>query len=190
MYTPDNVINDLQEEEIRKLREENANLKLRVASLCNDLYHAKEPISNFDRTSNWLEACGKEVGNADDLRVQIGCHIEEFVEFLASLDVIYSYAFEPTHYASEMLSVVAEDLKTGKCRVRIEDKVACLDALCDSQVTGDGIAWLADFNKYDADKEVLDANDRKLVDGKPIILEGGKIGKPEGWWPADVSRFA
>jgi len=36
---------------------------------------------------------------------------------------------------------------------------------------------------------VLDSNDAKLVDGKPVILPGGKIGKPEGWKAPNLSMF-
>lgn len=50
-------------------------------------------------------------------------------------------------------------------------------------------AYLAGFNKPLADWAVLAANDAKLVDGKPVILEGGKIGKPEGWKPPDLSAY-
>ena len=56
-------------------------------------------------------------------------------------------------------------------------------------MTGNGIAYLADMDKEGADQAVLDANDAKLVGGKPVILPGGKIGKPEGWKPADISGF-
>lgn len=59
-------------------------------------------------------------------------------------------------------------------------KAEALDALCDMELTGNGIAYLAGFNKVDADQAVLDSNDAKLVDGKPVILPSGKIGKPEG----------
>jgi len=35
----------------------------------------------------------------------------------------------------------------------------------------------------------LQSNDNKLVNGKPVILEGGKIGKPRGWKPPDLSPY-
>jgi len=40
-----------------------------------------------------------------------------------------------------------------------------------------------------ADQAVLESNEAKLVDGEPIILEGGKIGKPDGWTAPDLSEF-
>lgn len=51
------------------------------------------------------------------------------------------------------------------------------------------MAYLAGFDKDGADGAVLDANDAKLVDGKPVLLPGGKIGKPEGWKPPGLSVF-
>jgi hypothetical protein len=64
-----------------------------------------------------------------------------------------------------------------------------LDALCDTDVTGNGVAYMAGFDKPGADVVVLASNDAKLVDGKPVILEGGKIGKPEGWKPPNLREF-
>ena len=58
-----------------------------------------------------------------------------------------------------------------------------------SEVTGNGVAYLAGFDKRGADQAVLASNDAKLVDGKPVIMPGGKIGKPEGWKAPDLSGF-
>ena len=50
-------------------------------------------------------------------------------------------------------------------------------------------AKLVTMDKPGADRAVLDSNDAKLVDGKPVILEGGKIGKPAGWTAPDLRGF-
>jgi hypothetical protein len=42
----------------------------------------REYLTNYERTAQWLRACGK---TNDDLAVQIGCHIEELCEFLEVL---------------------------------------------------------------------------------------------------------
>jgi len=68
-------------------------------------------------------------------------------------------------------------------------RVEALDALCDTEVTGNGVAYMAGFKKVAADELVLASNDAKLVDGKPVILEGGKIGKPEGWKAPDLREL-
>ena len=43
-------------------------------------------MTNFQRTASWLKACGKEVGNPQHISVQIGVHIEEFCEFMRTLN--------------------------------------------------------------------------------------------------------
>ncbi|MGL4831112.1 MAG: hypothetical protein ACRCWS_00815, partial [Propionibacteriaceae bacterium] len=73
--------------------------------------------------------------------------------------------------------------------INSSDRIEALDALCDSEVTGNGVAYLAGFDKRSADMAVLSSNDAKLVDGKPVILPGGKIGKPDGWKAPDLSGF-
>ena len=69
------------------------------------------------------------------------------------------------------------------------DRIEALGALCDCEMAGNGVAYLAGFDKRSADQAVLESNDAKLVDGKPVILAGGKIGKPEGWKAPDLSGF-
>jgi hypothetical protein len=148
----------------------------------------KEHVTNFDRTANWLKACGK---TNDDLVVQIGCHIEELCEFLEVLRTDkegYGKLLERTRNDLEWF---ASKLKRREVMVYIPTHLreSALDALCDAEVTGNGVAYLAGFNKPAADLAVMASNDAKLVDGKPVLLEGGKIGKPEGWLPPDLKAF-
>lgn len=147
-------------------------------------------MTNYQRTAAWLHACGKEP-SAENLSVQIGCHIEETLEFFSTLDFSISTDDNMMRVSISNLIMLSRMLKTrtAQCRIRVGEREAALDALCDSEVTGNGIAYLAGFDKEEADKAVLDSNDAKLVDGKPVILPGGKIGKPEGWKPPDLSQF-
>lgn len=146
--------------------------------------------TNFQRTADWLRACGKQP-TPENLSVQIGCDMEETAEFLRTL----SFDSVASHFdianAIEILERVGAFLKRRDVVASIaqNEREAALDALCDRQVTGDGIAYLNGFDKECADEAVLNANDAKLVDGKPVILDGGKIGKPQGWKPADLSKF-
>ena len=147
-------------------------------------------MTNFDRTAAWLKACGKEP-NLANLSVQFGCHLEEFCELLRTMRTDsegYGKLMERT--ASD-LEWFAMKLKRGEQVVYIPHHLRedALDALCDAEVTGNGMAYLAGFNKPPADEAVLLSNEAKLVDGKPVILEGGKIGKPEGWKPPKLSGF-
>lgn len=138
--------------------------------------------TNFDRVAHWLTAAGKEP-NAKNLATQVGCHFEEFTELLTCITVTSPTGAMPNVLveAKMILDMVAQGLKSGDFGVEIYDREGALDALCDADVTGNGIAYLAGMDKNRADKKVLDANDDKFVDGKPLILEGGKIGKRPGW---------
>jgi predicted HAD superfamily Cof-like phosphohydrolase len=150
----------------------------------------KEHVSNYHRTAAWLKACGKEP-NPEDLMVQIGCHIEEVCEFLEVLRTDkdgYAKLLDRTRTDLEWF---ASKLKRRELTVYIPPHLRedALDALCDAEVTGNGVAYMAGLNKPSADQAVLNSNDAKLVDGKPVILQGGKIGKPEGWKPPDLRSF-
>lgn len=148
-------------------------------------------MSNFQRTAAWLHACGKGK-TVKNLSVQIGCHIEEFSEFLSELMFSGESTASPAAIAllQETLESLADDIKRGQVEALIRNgcREAILDSLCDQEVTLNGVAYLADFDKETADDLVLSANEAKLVDGQPVILPGGKIGKPQGWQPADLSR--
>jgi len=148
-------------------------------------------MTNYQRTAAWLKACGKEPGPAN-LSVQVGCHIEEFIEFLHTVEIKgKTLPLEVIAAAVHVLDDFAADLKKGDAEVRISDdeREQALDALCDLEVTLNGVAYIAGFDKDAADQAVLASNDAKLVDGKPVIKEGGKIGKPEGWVAPDLAAY-
>lgn len=147
--------------------------------------------SNFASTAAWLETAGKKPGNREHLSVQVGCHIEEFCEFLDCLALESNTGLTSiaTNEVSAVLKAIAHNLKTGSVTVEIYDREAAIDALCDGEVTANGVAFLAGFDKPAADAAVLQSNWGKFVGGKPIILPGGKIGKPAGWQPPDLSSF-
>jgi len=170
---------------VAELEYENRLLRAR-----NERLVSEAQTSNFERTAAWLKACGKVPGPAS-LSVQIGCHIEEFVEFLLSVDFDSAEDAESLEGSVIDLLHVANGLKKGLVMASINpsDRIEALDALCDSEVTGNGVAYLAKMDKPGADRAVLDSNDAKLVDGKPVILPGGKIGKPSGWTAPDLSGF-
>jgi len=147
-------------------------------------------MNNYQRTAAWLHACGKGK-TTPNVSVQTGCMIEEFCEFLGSIrseSEGYAKLLDRTRTDLEWF---ASKLKKGEQSVFIPPhlRVDALDALCDVEVTLNGVAYLADFDKDAADQAVLDSNDAKLVDGRPVILEGGKIGKPEGWRAPDLAGF-
>ncbi|MEO8297092.1 MAG: hypothetical protein ABI574_04715 [Burkholderiales bacterium] len=145
--------------------------------------------TNFERTAAWLAACGK-TPNPDGLSTQIGCHLEEMTEFLDTITLESSTGITSAamQEVSAVLKSLADNIKKGYAKAVILDREAALDALVDMDVTGNGVAYMAGFNKPEGDRRVLDANDDKMnQDGTPVILLGGKIGKREGWAPADLS---
>ncbi|HOW46206.1 MAG TPA: hypothetical protein P5305_01320 [Rubrivivax sp.] len=144
--------------------------------------------SNHFRTASWLHACGKEPGNEQHLSTQIGCHLEEFCEFLRTINIESptGASSNATQEVAAILDAIATNLKQGTVLARIYDREMALDALCDCEVTGNGVAYLAGMSKEEADRRVLDSNDAKLVDGRPVLSDGGKIMKPAGWAPPSL----
>lgn len=151
-------------------------------------------MTNYQRTANWLHACGKKPGNTNQLSVQIGCHLEEVLEFLDALNIteVTRDGIDPSwnlarewNEMQKTLEAIADLLKTGHARAKIDDesRVQVLDALCDCEVTGNGIAYLAGFDKDEADRRVLASNESKLFYGQPVFLPGGKIGKGPDYKP-------
>lgn len=135
--------------------------------------------SNFHRTADWLAACGKVPGNDKQLTTQVGVHLEECMELIDEL-VITGSATDDNNLAAAATTIkgIAHRLKLGSTGVRLKSRANVLDALCDAEVTGNGVAFLAGMDKPEGDRRVLFSNDSKLnEDGTPVILPGGKIGK-------------
>lgn len=147
-------------------------------------------MTNFQRTAEWLFRCGKTPCESH-LSTQIGVHIEEFVEFLECLELNGVESVEVMRIDIETLLQKAALIKSGRVIARIPEskREQALDALCDSEVTGNGVAYLAAFDKDNADREVLRSNDSKLEDGMPVILPGGKIGKGKHYTPPNLKPF-
>lgn len=134
--------------------------------------------SNFQRTADWLKTCGKEPSE-QNLSVQVGCHLEEICEQLDEILIAGSPSDnDQLELCSTRIKGLAHRLKSGTTGIRIKDRVKFLDGLCDGEVTANGVAYLAEMNKPEADRRVLFSNESKLnEDGTAVILPGGKIGK-------------
>jgi predicted HAD superfamily Cof-like phosphohydrolase len=147
-------------------------------------------MTNYQRTAAWLAACGKHPG-IENASLQIGCHIEEFCEFLRTLRTDSDGYAKLLSRTCDDLEWFASKLKRGEQMVNIplHLRADALDALCDTEVTGNGVAYMLGMSKPFADAVVLASNDAKLVAGRPVILPGGKIGKPEGWTAPDLTIY-
>ncbi len=147
-------------------------------------------MNNFELTAEWLRRCEKEPGNEKHLSVAIGVHLEEFSEFLKTIYIESNTGITSTatQELAAHLEAAAIALKKGYAVAKIFDREAALDALCDTEVTGNGVAFLAGFGKLEADRRVIASNFSKFnADGTPVILEGGKVGKSDLYAAPDLS---
>ena len=147
-------------------------------------------MTNYERTKAWLIACGKEP-SPENVSLQIGCQLEEICEFLGTLRTDSDGYAKLLDRTRTDLDWFAGKLKRREQAVYIPPhlRVDALDALCDIEVTGNGVAFFAGFDKDAADQAVIDSNDSKLEDGKAVILPGGKIGKGKDYKAPDLKGF-
>lgn len=146
--------------------------------------------TTYQSTAAWFAAAGKEK-TPENLSTQIGVHISEFVEMLREITLVShtGLASSATEEIAAVLDGVATTIVSGNAKVIVHDKVAFLDSLCDQNVTLDGIAYLAGFDKDGADAEVQRSNFSKFQDGVAIIAPGGKIQKGPHYTPPDLTPF-
>ena len=134
---------------------------------------------------NWFKAAKPEPTN-NDVIAQVACHFEEVDEFIDSMDI---------HSDPEHLEEVRRNCKNirnkGHSDKSIEnsDHLEMLDALCDQIVTATGVAYMMGFDIDGALKEVIRSNNSKMVDGKFIFDDNGKIAKPESYSEPDLTPF-
>ena len=110
-----------------------------------------------------------------DFDVQLGCHIEEFVEMLDSLTI---RGFPGFLKAIDTIEEIAEKLKDGSLTVSSVDRVDLLDSLADQIVTAVGVGHCAKMDMNAAVQEVNDSNWSKFnYKGFPEFDDNGKIKK-------------
>ena len=139
--------------------------------------------------ANWFKAAKPEP-TIDDLCVQIGCHLEEVAELLEALG-LKGY---DTH---EQLTIDADHFKNKSkwalmklTKLNYEQRIAIVDACCDTNVTGTGIMQLlGGVDVLGAQREVIRSNNSKMVDGKFEFDDNGKIQKPESYSEPDLIPF-
>ena len=112
-----------------------------------------------------------------DFNVQLGCHIEEFIEMLDSITPEYS---EDMWEAVNELEKFANGLKDGSVKIHGIDREGLLDALADQIVTAVGVGVCAGMDMPKAVAEVNASNWSKFnYRGYPEFDENGKIKKGE-----------
>lgn len=146
------------------------------------------PSDSIRSISDW-HALARPEPDARALSVQLGCHIEEFVEMLDALGASDHLLPARSIWALEDL---AENLKNGKATLAPMsdmDRAELLDSLCDQTVTAAGVAHCAGMDFPAALSEVDRSNWSKFENGHPVFLPGGKVGKGEYYTPPDLSDF-
>ena len=113
-----------------------------------------------------------------DFEVQLGCHIEEFIEMMDSLSIYFDKI--QVNKALDALEDLADGLKAGVLTVSSMDRGEVLDALADQIVTAVGVGHCAKMDMVAAVQEVNDSNWSKFnYKGFPEFDENGKIKKGE-----------
>lgn len=108
-----------------------------------------------------------------ELDIQLGCHVEEFVEMLAC--VKFEGGWNNLRYE---LTLLADRLKSGQEKAVIHDRKEMLDSLADQVVTAIGVGHCAGMKTSDAVDAVSRSNWSKFNDeGFPVFNEHGKIAK-------------
>ena len=143
---------------------------------------------SLDTTQLW-HSRAKPWPTTDDFNVQLGCHIEEFVEMLDCLAVI-GYD-SPAGYdliqAVTALDHLADALKGGEAKMQILSRSELLDSLADQVVTAVGAGYRAGMDVPTAVQRVNISNWSKFdANGEPIFDENGKIAKGPNYLPVDL----
>lgn len=117
--------------------------------------------------------------------IQLGCHLEEFVEMLSVLNLSQN---DTLVRARAALGWLADGLKKGHLQAEITDRKEFLDAIADQVVTGIGAAHCAGMQGATACRVVNLSNWSKYdVDGNPVFDDNGKIKKGPGYTPPDLT---
>ena len=88
---------------------------------------------------------GRPEPTARELDIQLGCHVEEFVEMLAC--VKFDGTWANMRYE---LTLLADRLKSGQETAVIHDRKEMLDSLADQIVTAIGVGHCAGMKTSDA----------------------------------------
>ncbi|MDP4545883.1 nucleoside triphosphate pyrophosphohydrolase family protein [Psychrobacter faecalis] len=135
--------------------------------------------------ANWFKAAKPEPTH-DDVIAQMACHFEEVDEMIDSTNI---HPFTNHLYEVRRNCKQIRDNNLSSDCISKGDNLELLDALCDQIVTATGVAYMMGFDIEGALKEVIRSNNSKMVDGKFIFDDNGKITKPESYSEPDLTPF-
>jgi len=146
------------------------------------------------RVRDFMEKCGQNVTShdPDQVSLYIGLMAEEMSEVLQCL--FHAQPFDDMtlrHFYSSLISQLDHLSALGKDgmlagRAHSANQEQLLDGFIDSAIVSLGAAISSSPQAYFATREVLASNDQKASGG---LDENGKIKKPEGWVPPNLSVF-
>ncbi len=144
------------------------------------------------RVEDFMRQCGQNVTTHDPEQVSlyIGLMAEEMAEVMECLFKAKDFDDENLrHIYMQALYMLDHISRLGKrgmfaSRARAANQENLLDGFIDSAIVALGAAISASPQAYLATRKVMAANDAKLAGGRD---ENGKIQKPEGWQPPDLS---
>lgn len=115
--------------------------------------------------------------------VQLGCHLEEFAEMLATLK-----GAPILHDVRNLMVQVSDALKSGKMSVQVVDRLGFLDSLADQIVTAVGAGYREGMNVPAAAVRVNQSNWSKFDEnGDPIFDRNGKAMKGPAYHEPDLA---
>ena len=137
--------------------------------------------------ANWFKAAKPEPTDKD-LSTQIGCLFEEVVELLEGLGLQNTRAREQLHYIAGLFK--ANTFGDYIEALSYEKRIEIVDACCDINVTSVGVMQLlGSVDVLGAQREVIRSNNSKMVKGKFIFDDNGKIMKPDSYSKPDLTPF-
>ena len=141
---------------------------------------------SIDSIELWHRRARPEPTSAN-FNVQLGCHFEEIVEMIDTLDFTsdgVEYEVRATRVA---LNALARMLKSGELSASISDRKEFLDSIADQIVTGVGCGHCAGMKTAEAVVAVNSSNWSKFdKNGQPIFNENNKIAKGLDYAPPDL----
>ena len=139
----------------------------------------------IDEITLWHERARPEVTERS-FDVQLGCHIEEFIEMIDALGIDWD-----THTDLDLATDILEDfcikLKKGTKSITSVNRKELLDSLADQIVTAVGVGVCAKMDMKAAVQEVNASNWSKFnYKGFPEFDENGKVKKGDKYRPPNL----
>ena len=133
---------------------------------------------------DWFKAAKPEP-TKKDICTQLGTHLEEVAEMASAINA---------NNLSDIIDEAATYLKQANEKgvdkyIKDFNNLDLLDAICDQIVTAVGVGYMMGFDVEGALKEVIRSNNSKMVDGKFIFDDNGKIMKPDSYSKPDLTPF-